>query len=233
MRVRNSDPHTLPNLLFAKVITWYYKQVNELRGTTFLKNRYFVLRHGESEANIAGLITSDPVQCISNYGLTKHGNEQVIATVRKAKLKGWLNAETVIYCSDFKRTVETAEVVRKMLGAGKFHVSRALRERSFGEYNGKKVSEYIEIWPQAKHDKLKQQKNGVEGPMEILDRLLTLIKQLESEYEGRNILLVSHGDPLQVLQAAFAGLSPEQSRLLKYIEPAEIRELTLKSRISY
>lgn len=201
--------------------------MNSLKGITSLNNKYFILRHGQSEANVAGLITSDPAQCLSRYGLTEYGAKQVAATIRQAKLRGWLDAKTIIYCSDFKRTVETAEVARQILQAAKIHPSSALRERFFGTYDGKHVDAYIEIWEQDQAGKQEGQNNGVEGPEEMLDRLKNCIKALEAEYQNKCMLLVSHGDPLQVLQAAFAGLRSEQGRALKYIEPGELRELTL------
>ncbi|HKU18925.1 MAG TPA: histidine phosphatase family protein [Candidatus Saccharimonadales bacterium] len=193
---------------------------------TSLKNTYFILRHGESEANAARLITSDPAQCITRFGLTDRGRQQVTATIQKAKLQGWLDAETIIYCSDFKRTVETAQLARQTLHAGAIRLSPALRERFFGALDGKQTTEYVEIWPQDQHDEQVQKRSGVETAEATAGRLTKFVKDLEAQYRGKRLLLVSHGDPLQVLQAAFAGLEPEQSRALTYIKPAEIRRLT-------
>ena len=141
----------------------------------------------------------------------------------QAKLRGLLNAETIIYCSDFKRTTETASLAQQILKAGETHPSPALRERSFGKYNGKHANTYIEIWPQDQMDEEDQQRNGVEDAEKMLGRFLDFIKGLEIQYQHQCLLLVSHGDPLQVVQGAFAGLGATQSRLLKYIEPAEIK----------
>lgn len=194
-----------------------------------LKNTYFILRHGESEANVAQLITSDPAQCVTHFGLTRHGKEKVAAAVRNAQQKSWLNAETIIYSSDFRRAIETAQIAGEILGAGKIHLSIALRERFFGGYDGQKVKEYLEIWPTHQRDTRAQQIHGVENSEEIAERLIKLIEKLETQYQNECLLLVSHGDPLQVLQATFAGLDPECARLLKYIQPGEIKALILST----
>jgi hypothetical protein len=50
-------------------------QLSKLVGKP-LRNRYFVVRHGESEANVAGLISSDPAISTKIHGLTHRGFEQ-------------------------------------------------------------------------------------------------------------------------------------------------------------
>lgn len=50
---------------------------------------------------------------------------------------------------------------------------------------------------------------------------------LESAYNDKDILLVSHGDASQVLQTGFQKVDPRQHRSLQHLETAEIRQLTL------
>jgi hypothetical protein len=45
-------------------------------------NAFFGIRHGESEANVAGLIVSAPEVGTQKYGLTERGRRQV-QTVRR------------------------------------------------------------------------------------------------------------------------------------------------------
>ena len=44
-------------------------------------NKYLIMRHGESEANVAGLIVSDPAIGCERYGLTELGRQQVLRSV--------------------------------------------------------------------------------------------------------------------------------------------------------
>ena len=45
---------------------------------------------------------------------------------------------------------------------------------------------------------------------------------------GRDILLVSHGDTLQILEAGFLRMDPSAHRQLPHLDTAQIRELRLR-----
>ena len=61
----------------------------------------------------------------------------------------------------------------------------------------------------------------------MLDRSTAFIVDLERRYSGRDILLVSHGDTLQILRAGFLRMNPSQHRSLPELKTAEIRQLRL------
>ena len=61
----------------------------------------------------------------------------------------------------------------------------------------------------------------------VLDRATGLVADLERRYVGRDILLVSHGDTLQILQAGFLRMDPAAHRRLPPLRIAEIRALRL------
>ncbi|MBO0776261.1 MAG: histidine phosphatase family protein, partial [Actinobacteria bacterium] len=65
--------------------------------------------------------------------------------------------------------------------------------------------------------------NDVEPVTAVLDRTTAFVAALEREHRGRDILLVSHGDALQILQAGFAGVDPARHRSLPHLRTAEIR----------
>jgi glucosyl-3-phosphoglycerate phosphatase len=50
--------------------------------------------------------------------------------------------------------------------------------------------------------------DGIEPVTAVFERAVTLIAALEREHSGRDILLVSHGDTLAILQAGFLGIAP-------------------------
>jgi broad specificity phosphatase PhoE len=64
----------------------------------------------------------------------------------------------------------------------------------------------------------------------VLDRVTALIADLERRYSGRDILLVSHGDTLQILQAGFLRMDPARHRSVPHLATAEIRPLRLGDR---
>jgi broad specificity phosphatase PhoE len=197
--------------------------VNQLSGIARLANRYRVMRHGQSKANEAGVIVSRiESDQRGDWGLSELGRRQALAAAEGSGLP----AETVICSSDFSRARQTAEIVRAYLGAPAVIVTGALRERCFGDLDGTPATNYARVWA-ADEAGASSTDSGIEPAAAVLDRTAALIADLERRYAGRDILLVSHGDTLQILQAGFLRLDPARHRSVPHLETAEIRELRL------
>jgi len=82
-----------------------------------LRNRYFALRHGQSESNLEGVISSDPTVGTTIHGLTVEGRLQARrAATRLVDLVGRENLNQLyFYASDFTRAWQTAEEARGAL----------------------------------------------------------------------------------------------------------------------
>jgi broad specificity phosphatase PhoE len=186
-----------------------------------LRNRYFGLRHGESEANERSIIISDPGRGVAHWGLTARGRAQVEAAVRGCPQLG---PSTLIYASDFLRARETAEVARAVLGATAVRLRTALRERWFGEHEGGPNSIYGGLWKRDAVDP-DHHDHGVESAREVQERMWALVQELEDELHDQTVLLVSHGDPLQLLGVRFLDCGPETHRDLPPWQPGEVRAL--------
>ena len=189
-----------------------------------LKNRYFIIRHGESKANVAGILLSHPKEGTVGFGLSPKGKRQVKDSISKNKKSNLLDADVIIYSSDFLRAKETAKIAKKLLGAKKINFHKNLRERYFGNFDKTALSNLIEVW---KYDRRSadHRHRGVESPNRVLKRILILIKRLEKKYKDKKILLVSHGDVLQILYAYFSKKPANQHRQIRHLETAELREL--------
>ena len=190
--------------------------------TLGLANQYYVMRHGESQANARGIVVSDPERGIMNYGLTERGRNQARESATEFIRP---DKQLRIYCSDFRRARETADIVRNVLSSPTAVVPcRQLRERYFGDLDGGSDTAYEEIWTRdalnPSHTEL-----GVESVMSILTRTSALLESLERCHREQRLLLIAHGDVLQILQTAFAGLLPSQHRQLPPLQVAEIRPL--------
>lgn len=188
-----------------------------------LRNRYFILRHGESEVNVRRIIISDPKDGTTKFGLTEKGRQQVEDAVLKADI---LDKDTVIYSSDFKRARESAEIARKVLISKPVHLTVKLRERHFGNWERSDSSNYQVVWAEDAVNP-DHKKNKIESANEVLNRTTLLVGQLEKKYSGEKILLVAHGDSLQILQTGFMKVDTSTHRNIKYLELGEIRELKL------
>jgi broad specificity phosphatase PhoE len=195
--------------------------VNHLAAVTEPRNRYYVMRHGQSMANVRGIIVSDPASGVrAEYGLSPDGREQVLAAAKECGLP----VATLIFSSDFSRAAQTAEIVRECLGAQDVQLTEALRERYFGDWEGTSSENYARVWAADAEDP-GHRLNGVEPASAVLDRVTAFVAGLDARYRDRGILLVSHGDTLQILQAGLRGMSPAAHRSLPHLDTAEIRRI--------
>ncbi|MBN2163499.1 MAG: histidine phosphatase family protein [Pontiellaceae bacterium] len=187
--------------------------------TSSLRNTFFGFRHGESMANVEGIIISDPDNGIAAYGLSGKGRAQVKASARR---NATLCENAVIISSDFLRATETAEIVREILGVSCVKHDPRLRERYFGAWEGACYRHYADAWEKDEINADLEQ-NGAESANAVRARMVDVVLGLDSLYCGRNIILVSHGDPLRFMQTAFDGLTSEENRTVPYFETAECR----------
>jgi probable phosphoglycerate mutase len=201
---------------------------NHLRRVSQLRNSYCGMRHGQSKANASDIIVSRiDTDRLGDYGLTDLGRQQALAA---AKGSG-LSSDTVICCSDFARAAQTAQIVAAALGAADVMRAEALRERSFGDWEGMASANYDTVWA-ADRVSPDHAENNAEPATAVLDRTTGLIVSLERRYSGRDILLVSHGDTLQILQTGFARTNPGSHADLPRLKPAQIRRFRLAEKAS-
>ncbi len=190
------------------------------KNMTIFKNSYLIMRHGESEANAKGVIVSDPSIGCERFGLTQQGSQQVIDSA----LAYTGESITQIICSDFLRTQQTAQLIAETLNLPSPLQDTGLRERYFGHWDGMSAEHYQGIL-QRDHITEQRADDGVESPETVLQRGIKVLERLEQKYQDHVILLVSHGDILQILCTRFVGKSPRQHRSLPHHETAEIRWL--------
>jgi len=75
------------------------------------RNNYYLLRHGQSEANVAGLIVSGE-EGLTRYGLTAQGRKQATAAAQQLQsLLAERSTAVHVFSSDFLRAFQTAEIV--------------------------------------------------------------------------------------------------------------------------
>lgn len=197
---------------------------NRLLSLGSLVNRYHALRHGHSRANQQGIIVSDPANGCRGFGLSSLGRAQLRETLDACD---WLPPETIIISSDFTRARETAEMVCGWIGCDLLpQLDERLRERFFGVFELAADSAYADIWQADARDP-EQETHGVESPNAVMRRVTEVVAECEHGHHDRDILLISHGDALQILQAAFHRLDASRHRELPHLQTAEIRSLSM------
>jgi len=175
------------------------------------------------------LVVSYPSHGLSRWGLSELGREEVCASVERVAGEGLLDGSVEIHSSDFLRTRETAGIARHILGAShQVCLEKGLRERDFGKLELTHLELYHEIWQE---DSINPKRGiwGVESAEHVMKRTTGVVSHLERVYTNKTILLVSHGDTLQILQCGFDGLPAEKHREVWPFDPGELRELELRS----
>lgn len=180
------------------------------------RNRYLLMRHGHSQANAGGVIISTPERGLDAFGLSAQGREQLDRLVAEW---AW-PAPTHILHSDFLRTAETAARVARRFDLP-LVAEPGLRERHFGELEGQPDSRYPEVWALDAEDP-GHRRFGVESVAAVARRMQGVIDRLEREAHDATMLLVSHGDPLQILLTALAQRPLGQHRDQTPLAPASV-----------
>jgi len=183
-------------------------------------NRYFILRHGEADSNVFGTVSSSPEK--AEIDLTPRGLNQsrkAAAVLKQKKLD-------LIFSSPIRRTRETAEIVGAATGAPVAYDNRII-EFNVGKFNGRPEKEVLEFIV-SQEDRFAAVPEGGESLNAIRARMMGFFRELDEKYKGKRILIVSHAEPLWLLEGASQGMSePEliDLRFKKYIQPGELREL--------
>jgi broad specificity phosphatase PhoE len=176
----------------------------------------YLLRHGESEANVAGVISDDPGQ---TYHLTPMGIAQAELAAEELREVPF----THIYVSEHLRTRETADVLVKVwLGEEEekgqksepategskypITVDARLNERHSG-MAGRPVAEFNSL---VKPDPVNIKPEGGESFREQMDRLREFMDAVAQRHVDCTVLAVSHENPILAAQAV-AGRSMEEA----------------------
>jgi isoleucyl-tRNA synthetase len=190
----------------------------------FSKNRYLILRHGESEMNVKDIQIStlpEKIPC----PLTEKGKKQILKAAKRLKKE----KIDLIISSDLLRTKQTAEILAKELGV-KVIFDKRLRDIKFGIFEGKTLEEYHSFWKNYQ-ERFEKAPRGGENYNRVKMRIYSFFKALEKKYSGKTILIVGHQRPFAMLEGAVKGYSIKE--FFEKIEPrkmktGELREIEFK-----
>jgi isoleucyl-tRNA synthetase len=196
--------------------------VADLKKYSRPRNTYYVIRHGEADNNVLGVLSGVPD---APHHLTAKGREQVAKSAERLKGVKF----DLAFVSPFVRTHETYAILKDKLGLK--HVTMRtddrLRELGTGSWNGRKISEYYEHFNNA--SRFDSHPDGVENYGEIRKRMGDFIYDIDSKHEGKTILIVTHETPAFLLMTAVAGKTKEEAIAERiagaFIKNAEVHKL--------
>jgi len=163
-------------------------------------NTFYLIRHGQDFDNSEGLLNGH-----RDRTLTEIGINQAIELARKIKINK-LKADFVL-SSPLNRALTTASIVASLNGYPTPIIEPLLIERDFGIMTGKKHSEII---PTCSPNIIKTDTatyflnpQGSETFPDLLSRANLLFSKLNSKYQNKHIIFVSHGDFGKIIYAAY------------------------------
>lgn len=163
--------------------------------------KIFVLRHGETNENVTGMMQGNMDTVLNEKGCSQ------ALSVKNKVLES--NVDLVI-CSPRKRTIKTAELAAPNIP---IIIDERLKSRDHGEFEGTKridmnLNDYWNINKNIQYLK-------AESVKDLFDRVDSLLKEIKEKYNDKNVLLVTHSGIVRVLHYYFNGI-PEDGDLMKY-----------------
>jgi probable phosphoglycerate mutase len=167
-------------------------------------SRLILTRHGETLWNV-----QKRVQGWQDSALTENGRWQAQCLARR------LREESIdyLYASDMPRALATAKAIQECLGLREIITASALRELSFGEWEGKAWAdlktenpEFAKIWESEPHRALIP---GGESFQEVTDRVWDWLQSILEKHPRDTVCIVTHGLTLKLLITKALGFALE------------------------
>ncbi|MCH2175487.1 MAG: histidine phosphatase family protein [Lentisphaeria bacterium] len=182
---------------------------------------FYIVRHGHSLANEKQLIVSSVATGIEAFGLTKKGIQQAKNTSTTLKV---MSKNFHICSSKFLRAVETAKILQETLGCSvSYH--HELAERYFGDLEAQSSVRYQDVWDLDKFDP-SHKSFGVESNEEVAQRLDLFFKKIETISVQTDVIIVSHGDTIKIIQCLLMKLPLNLCLDVAYLNNAELKVLS-------
>lgn len=162
--------------------------------------KLYMLRHGETTFSInRGYCGALDVE------LTESGQVMAQAFADEYKSVDW----EAIYCSPMKRTVATATPLAEATGLT-LEIRDGIKECNYGEWEGKTKGEVSEEFTANYYHWMTEPAwnapEGGETAVEVRNRSMAVIAEIEEKYKHGNVLLVSHRTTLRVVLCSLMGI---------------------------
>ena len=165
-------------------------------------NTYILIRHGESEYNVKKLLNSDSTV---HNPLTEVGIQQTKETAKQLPA----NVD-YIYHSPLQRTKETAKILATELSVHELKEDARLRESDMGDLEGKPHGTK-DTFLSSPEEEFTKPILGSETLNDIRNRMADFLYDMELTHQGKVIVLVSHGDPIWMLESVITGRNTKET----------------------
>ncbi len=159
--------------------------------------KLLLIRHGETDWNFEGRMQGQ-----IDINLNQRGQEQAEQTA------ALLRATPIdaVFSSDLQRALQTASALAKEKGFS-VQPDPRLREVHLGDWQGCLVSEvensHVSLFNLRAKDPFSFAPPGGESTPQVIDRVQSFLRDLETRHQGKTVAVVSHGFTLAVLRALY------------------------------
>lgn len=180
------------------------------------------MRHSQAESNLNNFVSSLEN---ANIHLTEKGKSDTKDQAKSFKDK----KIDIVFSSNLTRSIETSDIIISEIGGNIEHYKDGrLNDISFGVFEGKQISEYRAFFNGDELSKFDKSPEGGETLNDVRKRVGDFIYEIDKKYQNKNILIVSHGDALWMLESAVYGFNLDKTKEHwhdNYMKNTEIREL--------
>ncbi len=162
--------------------------------------KLYLVRHGESEANVDGIINDDPSRPVNLTELGRRQARDAVATLASVQF-------TRVYASRFPRARQTAEILLHGLGLDMPILQDARLDERRSGLDGRPVEAFNGL---VRPDPLRIKPERGESFVEQMERLRSFLDELAGCQTDATILAVSHENPILAV-TALAGRNPEDA----------------------
>jgi probable phosphoglycerate mutase len=163
------------------------------------------MRHGQAENNVNKILVGRHIES----HLTEYGRQQVEDTAR------YLQKVPIekVYVSPVTRTVETAKIVSKIIGIS-YEIDERLYEIELGKLVGMNYEDIIDKYGNLFLKFYAETDNalsnyGVESFTAVKRRIKDLMDEMTEREHDKNVLMITHLDPIKAAISALLDLKPE------------------------
>ena len=153
--------------------------------------KVIIVRQGQTDENVNKLIAGQGIDSL----LSKEGIEQA----KKLGLHLKNEKIDIAYASDQKRAVQTLEHILEFHPQIKAVKDKKLRERSYGEFEGKPSKEAWEIMKKSPLAFELVKPKGGESTSDVHKRVGKFFNSLLEKHKDETVLIVSHGRAIALL----------------------------------
>ncbi|MHB1503661.1 MAG: histidine phosphatase family protein [Acidimicrobiales bacterium] len=194
--------------------------------------RVVLVRHGESVCNIAGVVGGH-AGCT---GLSPAGVSQVEALRSRLAVTGELASAVALYSSVIPRAVQTASIIRPVIGGGRLEVVQdcGLCELHPGEADGLSWGELAERFgePDWDEDPTSVLAPGGESWSGFVDRASAAVEEVALRHQGGTVVIACHAGVVEATVLAFLPIGAGRHRLGLRTSYASLTEWELRDRDS-